>query len=398
MNEVSVKESRIGIYVWLWSLLLLNLCLTIYVMPPSFIFSPKPIGFVDFMQHYNHADNFVNMFKSSWSTWCYNPKYMAGFPDFTIFDLDNKFVEWFALVGSIYAIKPAISMKILLFLELFIEPFFIYFAFLNFRFRKKACLWACLGGILILNGPAGLFFNAGGMFSFIFAVFLSFFIVSRYFKRLILNDEDSAWGTVGLTALAPIFHSTSLFMIGIPVIFFIILKHRKINSRQWVFIVWNIVVTFLVNLYWIIPLLKTFQYNIANDYAWTGSFSLIQFAAMWIGANILTMGGLFAILYFRRGCKVLKKDQKELMSLAVFMAILSVLVGGPLWYLTRSLQPNRFLMVLQLYLLVPVIALLEQMFIVKSIPVRKIVIALLIVSLTLPGVGIAFLRFAPPGD
>lgn len=398
MNSATKEEPREKISKWIIGLIILSLGLTIYVIPPNFVFDSRPIGFVDFMQHYNHADNFVNLVKKGGSIWSYNPKYMAGFPDLTLFDLDNKAVELFALVGSVFGIGTAVSLKILLFLELFIEPFLLYFTLSNYQFRKKSCLWACLGGIFILNGPMGLFFNVGGMFSFIFAVFLSLYVVSLYYKKFILENKRYDWLIIVFTALAPIFHATSVFMIGIPVLFILGLSYKKIKTRQIIFLGVDLAITTLVNLYWIIPVLKTLQYSTVNDYAWTGSFSLIQYIVMWLGATLLVMGGFFTVLFFPRSCKVLKKEKNELMYLVLFMVVLILLSGGPLWYFTRSMQPNRFLIVLQLYLLLPVIALLEQIFIKKSILLTKGMLTVLILSILLPGAGVAYLRFAPPGD
>lgn len=398
MNNITKKEPKENMAKWMMGLLILNLCLTIYVIPPNFVFDSEPIGFVDYMQHYNHADNFVKMVREGGSTWSYNPKYMAGFPDLTLFDMDNRFVELFALLGSVFGIGAAVSLKIVLFLELFIEPFLLYFAFSNFQFKKKSCLWACLGGIFILNGPMGLFFNIGGMFSYIFAVFLSFFIVSLYYKKFILGKKEQDWMIIAFTALAPIFHVTSIFMIGIPVLFFLGLRYREIKSPQIKFLGLDLGVTVFVNLYWIIPVLKTIQYSIVNDYAWTGDFSFVQFVVMWGGATLFVMGGFFSILFLGRSCRALKKEKKELMYLSLFMIVLILLSGGPLWYFTRSMQPNRFLIVLQLYLLLPAIALLEQIFIEKSVRAIKGMLAVLILSILLPGAGVAYLRFAPPGD
>ena len=398
MNEISVKESKVGIYIWTFCLILLNLCLVVYILPLKFILKPDPIGFIDFMQHFNHAQGFVDKLKANGSTWGYDPSFMAGFPDLTVFDIDNKFIEWAAFMGSIVSIKTAVSMKLVIFIELLIEPFLLYFAFKNLRFGKKACLWAALGGILILNGPAGLFFNAGGMFSFLFASFFSMLVVSLYYRFLILQDNRLNWLMVALTILAPIFHSTSILMVGIPILFMTIQSYHKIKKETVIWLGVSGGLTFLVNCYWLLPIFKVLKYTITNDEAWTGAFSIPQFAAFWIGGTILASGGLFAVLYFIRGCKILGDKQRELLSLTIFMVVVLIIAGGPAWYLTRSLQPNRFLILLQIYLSIPVIAFLEQGFVLKNIKMKKVIAVLLAISILIPGLGMAFVRFASPGD
>jgi|GEM_PF-1252398 len=396
MNEAVIKESKKEIRIWMIGLILLNLCLTGVLLPPGFILKTVPIGFVDFMQHYNHAQTFVDIFRTTGKTWGYNPSLMAGFPDLTVFDIDNKFVEWVALIGSFFGIKTAVSIKIILFIELLIEPFLLYFAFLNFGFRKKSCLWAVLGGILISNGPVGLFFNAGGMFSYMFATFFSTLVVSLYYRFLILQDKRFNWLMVILTALAPILHSVSVVMVGVPVLFMAVQGYKSLKKIMVKWLALSAAFALLVNIYWIIPVLKTFKYVISTDEAWTGSFSISQFAVFWIGGTILVSGGLFAVLYFVQGCKILRGKQKGLLVLSVLMVIVLIIAGGPGWYLIRSLQPNRFLILLQIYLLIPAIALLEQVYILKNIQTKKLMSTILITSLLLPALGMAFIRFAPP--
>ena len=250
---------------------------------------------------------------------------------------------------------------------------------------------------MILNGPAGLFFNAGGMFSFLFAAFLSTLLVSLYYRFLVLQDTRFDWLMALLTSLVPIFHSTSIVMVGIPVFFMTVLNYRKIKKGMAIWMVVSAVFAFLVNCYWMIPILKILKYIIANDVAWTGTFSIPQFAAFWIGGTILASGGLFAVLYFVRGCKVLAGQQRGLLVLTVLMVTVLIFAGGPGWYLTRSLQPNRFLILLQIYLLIPTIALLEQGFILRSIEVKKLLVVMLVISILLPGLGMAFVRFGPAG-
>lgn len=398
MSETGARDHRSNGIIWVLGLLLLNSVLVFLILPPQFILDQAPIGFVDFMQHYNHADEFVEMFKTRFATWGYNPKYMAGFPDLTVFDLDSKFLEWFALLGSSLGIKTTVSMKVLIFLEMFIEPFLLFFAFQNFGFRKKAACWACLGGIFILNGPIGLFFNPAGMFSFVFATFLCLLVISLYYRFIVVNNAFLMWLMVVLTAVAPLFHSMAVIMIGIPVLILVMLRIKSLSKRHVLWIGLSFAFSLLINLYWIIPVLKTLKYSIPNDYAWTGEFSILQFIAFWLGGTLFTMGGAFAVIYYGKGLKILREDKKYLASFVCWMTLVLVVMGGPAWYLTRSIQPNRFLILLQALLLIPVIALIDHVVQKKKYKSRKTIAVILVVSLLMPGAGMAWIRFSDPGE
>jgi hypothetical protein len=400
--SVKVKRKHYwSVALWVGVLLILNALLTIELFPLNFLLIEQPIGYIDFMQHYTHADSFVKMVKDNHTTWGYNPTYMAGYPDLVWFDLDNKFVEILTLLGNFVGLSVAVSMKIVVFIEFLIEPFFILMAFLNFGFGLKSSILAYLGTLLILNGPVGLFFNVSGMFSFVFAAIFSFYTFSIFYKWICRNDEQSIKQTVllgGCTCLAPLLHSTSIIMIGIPVGMLFLLNARSFDRKRWKCLIGIVSASILINLYWIYPLFINFHYTVAGERAWTGDFEWKNYGIIWLGGIVLTMGGVFGLAYLYRGARILRQNFKnQLVWIVLSVILIFVLLGGPGWVIARSIQPNRFLLLVLLYLMVPMIAVLNT-FSIETRWNKRVMGSILLLSLLVPGLVMIFIRFGNPGQ
>jgi hypothetical protein len=398
MELKSLKKHRQRLLLSLCGCFILSFILAAVVMPPGFVFSESPIGYIDFMQHYSKADTFVEMVRQHGRTWGYNPLYMAGTPEISVYDLDNKWVELVVLVLSYLGISTVVAFKLLIFLEFLLEPFWVFLAFRNFGFSRKRSLWALLGGIMILNGPVGLFFNQVGMFSFVFSALFSFYAASLYYRFLGAGRPVNPLRLVMVTALAPLTHSMSVFMLGIPVLLMLLLRIRKLNKSHWQVMVSAAVVTVMVNMYWIVPFLKQYRYSDMTDPAWTGLISIRQGIDMWLIGILLTMGGLFAVLFLVKGISYMKQERRSHLALIVItMLAIITFFRFPGWYMARSIQPNRFLLLLLLYLLIPAVIVLDKWRLQSKGRLKTLTVVVLIVSLAVPAVGLTLVRFGDPG-
>ncbi|HLP59958.1 MAG TPA: hypothetical protein VK186_14045, partial [Candidatus Deferrimicrobium sp.] len=233
MKQKNFKQLHNRWLCWLGVCFLANLLLTHIAFPIGYLFSPAPIGYIDFMQHYSKAAAFNTMVKEHGIMWGYNPFYMAGTPEISDYDLDNKFVEIITLGLSYLKVSTIHSFKLIIFCEWLLGPFLVLMGFRNFGFSRRKSFWACLAAMMILNGPVGLFFNLGGMFSFVFATLFSFFTVSLFYRVFVNGADRKKILIIAATAWAPLLHSTSVFMVGIPAAIIILLKAGNLTRKNW---------------------------------------------------------------------------------------------------------------------------------------------------------------------
>src|SRR5690349_22621158 len=79
---------------WLWlgaaAVVVLHLGLTQYFLPLSLVLGPEPIQGDDFDVHIGQTWRVVDGLQGWGKSWVYDPKLLAGQPEGTIFDGDNK--------------------------------------------------------------------------------------------------------------------------------------------------------------------------------------------------------------------------------------------------------------------------------------------------------------------
>ncbi|MCU0288198.1 MAG: hypothetical protein MUF15_17605, partial [Acidobacteria bacterium] len=236
----------------------------------------------------------------------------------------------------------------------------------------------------------------------------SFFTVSIFYRVLVNGDRHKKILLILTSALAPLLHSTSVFMVGIPAAIIILLKFKTISKKNWLVLGAAACAVVLLNLFWLIPFFQNFKYTNFNDVAWTGQAEMLTGAVQWLTAILFTMGGLFALVYGVTGLKVLyRQPRRELAILSAGVLAVIFLARWPGWLITRSIQPNRFALSFLLYLLIPVIAYLGTINpaqkLLKPTRVRHagnfsrtVCISVLVISLVIPCGIMAAIRLGNP--
>lgn len=336
----------------LWLMLLAlaaNLLLVSLALPPRVLCSDEPVGYVDFMQHLCHARTFRRLMAQG-RAWGYDPSLMAGYPALTVFDLDNKLLELAVALGAAFSLRPQTVMKWLLALELAAGPMLLYPAFRCFGFAPAAAALGVLGGVLISQSAAGLFFSLGGMVSHVCACYVSVLGGSLWYAYL-SGNQACFWPMAAVTAIAPLIHSTAILQIGLPGLLLLFLNFPELGGWRLAGVSATLLAALLANIYWILPALRCGRFVTAWDRAWTGDFRIRDYAVFWGGGLCMTGGGLYALYALVRFFPSFYTAHGTLGILTFFMAVTPVLAAGPLWRLTRPLQPNRFFLVFELYLL-----------------------------------------------
>lgn len=324
----------------------------------------KPIIQVDYISHFVESVESLFFFKTQHQLWGYSPYHFAGYPSEVFITNSN---HWAMLLNIIFGgfINKAFVFNISIFFSYLILPGLIFFTAKNFNLGKiNSLFFFLLSTTLIMGFPEIEEFYNYGMYGYIFAVFLSFFTLSILYKYV--NHKN----TVNLIKLT-FFGSLTLFVhpfssviflgLSIP---FLILNFDKFDLKDLLKIFICVIVAFLPNLIWIIPIFRFA--NLLNPVAIAHYLQTYPHRILvTLIQNFYFMGLLLLFLFFVYKSfknKEYKFSGSLLSSYSIFF-ILSFF-GSQMGF--SNLQPYRFIVVLALISVFSVSILIELELIRRS--------------------------------
>ncbi len=233
---------------------------------PSFFRSP--IITVDYASHYVNAIEMSRFFKQNLRLWGYNPYFSAGFPSGIRVAISNHWAFLFNLILGEPLSNP-LAFNLAIFTAHFLPLPLALMTARNFRIGRVNTLIFALLTVLFLEGydPARLFFWVG-MYGFVLAVFLCFFMASLFY-RYCQEKKSSAFVVFTITgALAFFIHPLSAFLGLVLCGPFFIIHIRQIRLTDYIKLCGSLVIIVISNLLWLVPYFQFRYLADKRDYCW----------------------------------------------------------------------------------------------------------------------------------
>jgi hypothetical protein len=352
------------------AILLLSSGLITVFLRPADIVSNTPIYSDDYSLHLSECLSAKRFLSTAGKCWGYDPFLLAGFPRGTLADADNK--AWELLYWAVSPVMgEGLGFKVYVLLFFLTYPLMIYGAARNFNLSVEQSMLAAFLAILFFHLSLAKDFVSWGMFSYVFAVYFSLYVLSAYYRLL----QQFSWKRYLAVALAfsllVMMHILAIIHIALPVLILYIAYFKKMTVRQKVAILFIPFIAGIVNSYWIVPMLQFFSDKTTRpgDYEFTLQIkSLIEplrvyinqrkttdYNAPFLNLNNTFLDVLFLVFSVSGFCCWYKKRLRHLIISFVssFIFIFFVAFYGSHTVFFAQLQPERFTVPLTLLLIIP---------------------------------------------
>ena len=368
---------------YFWIILLAHTILVFYFFGTDNIFNNQPIYNVDYPMHFYECQISENYYHG-WQAWIYNPFFKAGFPSQS--SLNNALMQAFCAFTPILS-KLAI-FKIWIVLIFFLLPIFIYYATLNFNFKKTTAQLAMLIFLIYLYFDSLCsFLLKSGMFNYVYANIFSLFYLSLFYRYIIFKERKIFFWLLFTFPIFPLIHSSVILIFFLPFLVLLLVYKNYLNTKLFYKIVLILILP-LANLYlWVLrpvfmnvkiveypyfftigpkQILKWISINAPHEgilHYLVALFSLLKFS--WI-----IIPGIIGI-YF-----LYKKNKLSYFFILICPVFLIISVFFNFRFMPdfmKHIEPNRYLVTLNLFLIIPAAVALKRIYTKKSKNFIKII-------------------------
>jgi hypothetical protein len=315
---------------------------------PAELFRPEPIVNIDWCSQYYWSYAARQFFHGAHRLWGFDPYYMAGYPLDFVFNsslpvqVSNIFFR-FLPIGLV--------IKWFFFLTFLAAPFNFYLASRNFGLERGASLGAAALGVSYFWLGEDALFGNWGMLSGSFLLNFSLLAVScfyRYLKQV--GRMTFLFFTITL-ALSVLIHKTFVVLIGLPFAVLVLIFLGRLNSKTWLGIIGAGVFSYLVNSFYLMPLIRFLPNKIEDpNTTFFQNTQPLQFLADLFPAIFpagVPIGRILILLFAVYGIFQLKKNRQArdlfLFSAIGFAGYFVFVYFGSFIGILRNLQPYRYL-------------------------------------------------------
>lgn len=235
-----------------------SLLLVTVFLPPRAIFTDTPIYSDDYAMHFAQCravKKYISMFLSCWA---YDPFYLAGMPNGTLGNADNKAWEIFyllfsGLLGEGFAFKAYVLLFFLLY------PLFVYGAVKNFGFSRSAGLCAAVLGTLFFHLSLCINMVAWGMVSYVFVCFFSLYVLSLWWRLLASFNMARCVQLAVCCSIMMMMHILAVAHLSIPMAVMYLYRARHLSLRKHLSLAAVMIVVVMLNGFWLVPVIDFFD-------------------------------------------------------------------------------------------------------------------------------------------
>lgn len=278
----------------------------------------------------------------------YVPYFFGGYLNsVTYLDKMNDLTILSTILNFISTVK---LFKFYVFFMNLLLPFLMYFAAKNFGLRRKECIIILLLSIIVWQ------FNNllhqmiySGVFSFIFSLYLSIFVISLWYQVLYKRRETKFLiFTIFITLVTVSMHSYSIFVFSIPLILMFLDSSREKDRYK------KLLLVLVGCLLFTVLILKEYDYFFTNKdppffHQAHGFRTIYEDLTLKPIQTIIFLLGGFGIILFK------KEKNGRLFTLFLFLSFFYFTFSyfGSYIYLISYFQPQRTLVALSLLLIIP---------------------------------------------
>jgi hypothetical protein len=230
------------------------------------VFYNPPVADVDYGLHWAEVYT-VSHYLEDGRLWGYDPYFMAGHPEGTLFDIDNKLIEVASWLVSKSGLSLPLSYNFVLLALAVFCPLAVYPAALWLTSKRADAFLAQLAVLALWFFDPTLRWNwLGGTLAFVCAVFLSLLLLAAA-VRLVENRMSMAswlvWWLVG--PLLFWLHILAFVLLCLPLAWLVLRHRRDFTRQQWLaFLLWPVLVV-LVNMPWLVTAVRFFWAKTPSD-------------------------------------------------------------------------------------------------------------------------------------
>lgn len=311
----------------------------------------RPLAGLDFDTHISQVWRVLEGLEGWGQTWVYDVQHLAGYPNGTIFDADNKGWELFTYLLTRLGFSAAQGFNaFVLAAHLLVAPV-SYLAARLFRMERGPALVAAASGVLYWYFDGWMHWCwYVGMVAWAFASYLCLLPLSLYYR---FTEDRRAWQAVTcglLLGLCHLVHPYSFFVLAAPMIALTWRARRDLGRRGWAWVAFVVAVTLAMNAWWLRVAFRFWHYVLDSSYfAATGPVD-----AFWDLLGLLTEPASTGIIGKRTafrvsfvGCAIVasiawrrRGDRRTLPFTVALVTLLVVTYFGGLTWLSH-IQPYR---------------------------------------------------------
>lgn len=340
-SKILNLENRYSLLI----IFLFYLIIVLRLFPASCLVNEEPINYNDYMLHYYHWNTFSSYMDDAGKPYGYNPYWMSGYPDNTIYDVENKGVELLTYISEKIGMKSVIIFKWYLFFTFMLGPFLTYWAAKNFGFSRNVSLIILILQIIFwFTIPYIRVMVVAGTYSYVFVSYLSIYILSLLYRYLAKQDRKALIGLFILAPIAVLLHVYSALIICVPGLILYLLYIREQPKFVHIMLASVALLVLLVNSFWLIPLARFLHYSTVSE-AYVNQGSLFTFLMYSLMAIVFAPALLLTVIYSFSGLKRIRMDMGNKLFVFWGSTILFYLLLGALGRytpFTRMLVPLRY--------------------------------------------------------
>ncbi|MBW2734531.1 MAG: hypothetical protein JRH20_19260 [Deltaproteobacteria bacterium] len=361
--EFRSLRARLG-WVFTWTLLwALHLVLLFQFVPPTVLFSERPLNEIDYSLHYYQVDRANEAFGQSGRLWGWDPQQLAGNPVGTVEDMSSKTLELFVIALTRLGVAQGLAFNLYILLLHLLLPLLAIWAACLFRLSRGATFALTLLWVLLWYFDSFLHWCwYCGMISWVFISAFSVVAVGLVY-RVFEGGNDPAgrgrvsavvqWAAAGLgCAIIGIFHPLAVVVVAVPSAALYLRVLRAPGFRQHLFVLWCSLWVVVAASVWLLPALPIWRYVVSSEFFLRPgiSFLFADFFELHLSASatgppvqtglrfLVLAGALMAFWRWRR-----EGDRRALpLMVLVLGGVLLAYAGRYLW-LTSTMQPYRFI-------------------------------------------------------
>jgi hypothetical protein len=359
---------RSAFWLCLAALLAVQLALTAYFLKPKLIFDSEPLSWLDYDTHIEQTWRVVEALDHWGESWLYDPYLLAGYPNGAIFDADNKGWELWTYALSSVGVPRAIAFDLFILLIHLMAPWALFAAAKAFGLDRWGALTAGTLGLCLW------FFDAFprwcwwiGMISWGGAALLAPLAIGLMYR--FLRDGRPIHAALGGIVLAAghLIHPYLFVVVAIPMLALYVRGFRRLSAARHLGVLSIAAVTVAANAYWLIVALRFWHYIRDSGYCFQSGIGYLytDYFGL-IGADPLVSGVLSNRTAFRFlciGCALAalfvwrrrRDDRFAPLGLAAAIGFGVAYLGSAFW-LTRQIQPYRFVLPAMYLTVVPAAA------------------------------------------
>ncbi|HMI93311.1 MAG TPA: hypothetical protein VK509_18195, partial [Polyangiales bacterium] len=248
-------------------MILLHLALTQCFLPLALVLGPEPIQGDDFDTHIGQTYRVLEGLQGWGKSWVYDPKLLAGQPEGTIFDGDNKAWELWTFAGVSLGLSRALAFNS------FVLATFLAWPGLAFAGARLLGFSAGAGILAALFSSLVWFFDSFahwcwwiGMVEYCAGVCFAIVPLGLFYRFVRAPGPKLAAASALALGAALIVHPYAFFILAAPMAWLYLAAARRFARRDHLAVAGIVVGAIALNLYWLLPAFAHWHYVLDSGF------------------------------------------------------------------------------------------------------------------------------------